>query len=161
MDWRDIKEFLKDSLGYILFFIATLVVVIYIVSIGQIIGPSMEPNYHEGNIILVDKLRYRLVKIQRFDVITFRHNERFYTKRVIGIPGEIIKYNDNQLYINNKLVKEPFKREGITQDFITSKIPEDTYYVIGDHRTNSEDSRYFGPIDKLGITGKVEMIIWR
>lgn len=161
MDWRDIKEFMKDSLGYVVFFIATLVVVVYIVSIGQIVGPSMEPNYESGNIILVDKLRYRLVPIKRFDVITFRHQEKFYTKRVIGLPGEIVKYNDNQLYINNKPVKEPFKREGQTQDFITNQIPDDQYYVIGDHRTNSEDSRYFGAVDKTGITGKIEMIIWQ
>ena len=109
MDLRDIK----DGIKYILITIAVLLVFLYVVSIQQVIGPSMMPNYNEGEVFLLNKLHYRITKPKRFDVLVLNNKEtKYMIKRVIGLPQEQIEYKNNKLYVNGKEIKEDFNSLG-------------------------------------------------
>ena len=84
--------------------------------------------------------------------------DEYLIKRVIGLPGETIEYKDNQLYVNGKKIKDNYGSEK-TEDFKT-KVPKDSYYALGDNRTNSRDSRYYGAFHKKKILGKTKLIIF-
>ena len=102
MDFRDISEFIKDSAKYILVIVLVLVIVIYVASLQQVVGPSMSKTLNNKDIILIDKLSYRFSEPKRFDVISFEYAEtKYLIKRIIGMPGEHIKYVDNVLYVND------------------------------------------------------------
>ena len=167
MDLRGIKEFLKDTIKYILVAIIVLVVYLYVVSFQQIIGPSMEPNYYEGQIFILNKLKYEIFNPKRFEVIVINSKKsKFMIKRVIGLPGEHIEYKDDTLYVNGEVIVENFSKNGNTDDFEIvenlneQRIPKNHYFVVGDNRINSEDSRIFGFVSKDEIVGKVGFRIW-
>lgn len=166
-DLRGVKEFIKDTLKYILIVIIVLVVYLYVASFQQVLGPSMQPNYQEGEIYLLNKLKYKITSPKRFEVIVLNNKKsKFMIKRVIGLPGEHIEYRDDTLYINGEVVKEAFSKTlepdetGILEKDVDLVIPDKCYYVLGDNRVNSEDSRMFGCVEKKDIVGKVEFRIW-
>lgn len=167
MDLRGIKELLKDTIKYILIAILVLIVYLYVISFQQILGPSMEPNYQEGQIYILNKLKYHFSTPKRFEVVVVNSKKsKFMIKRVIGLPGEHIEYKDDILYVNGNAIEEKFLKNGKTDNFeifenLNEKtIPEGYYFVIGDNRINSEDSRIFGFVSKKDIIGKVEFKIW-
>lgn len=168
MDWRDIKEFTKDMIKYCGIALIVLLLVLYVISLQQVIGPSMNPNYQEGDILLLNKIQYRLFKPKRFEVVAVESKQtKYFIKRVIGLPGETVEYKNNVLYINGTEVKESFKRYTSTPDFALETlgvqvIPEGKYLVVGDNRGNSLDSRYpeVGLIDLKDFTGKVMFRLW-
>lgn len=166
MDMRDVKEFLKDTSKYLIIALVVLIIFVYILSFQQVVGPSMTPNYLEGEVFLLNKLKYKVSAVKRFDVIVLESDQsKYMIKRVIGLPGEHIEYKDNKLYINDKEVLEDFNRNGDTEDYNIKDlgvdvIPEDSYFVLGDNRINSQDSRVFGFVKKEDIVGKVEFRIW-
>lgn len=166
MDWLDIKEFLKDSAKYILTIIAVLFIVVYVVSVQQIMGPSMQPTLNNGDIVLLNKFQYRLFDVKRNQIIALNYKDtKYMVKRVIGLPGEKIEFKDNTLYINDKAFKESFIKNVKTNDFSLADlgydvIPQDMYLVLGDNRENSMDGRDFGLIKKKDIIGKASIRIW-
>lgn len=182
MDFRDIKENLKDFSVYIIIIIAVILCVQYVVTIQQVLGPSMNPTLVEKDAVLLNKFAYRIGKIRRGDVVALNYNgEKFMVKRVIGLPGEKIEYKNNILYINDEPFEEKYLGSDVeTEDFLVSGskvytvnynvdtlenlesdiIPEDMYLVLGDNRQNSEDSRYYGLIKKEDIIGKTTIRIW-
>lgn len=166
IDLRGIKEFISDFAKYIIIAIIALIIFIYIISFQQVLGPSMEPNYNEGEIFLLNKLKYKIFDVKRFDVIVLKSNKsKLMIKRVIGLPGDKVEYKNNKLYINDTEVKEEFKKTGTTSDFNISilgstTVPENSYFVLGDNRENSEDSRIFGFVTDDEIVGKVEFRLW-
>ncbi len=170
MDFRDIKEHIKDVSVYIIIILAVVFCVQYVVTIQQNMGPSMQPTLYEGDAFLLNKLSYRIGKIHRGDVIVFNYKStKYMVKRVIGLPGEKIEYKDNILYINGQPYKEKYLDSKVqTEDFDISglknsesdTIPEDMYLVLGDNRENSEDSRYYGLVSKKDIIGKTMFRIW-
>ena len=182
MDFRDIKENLKDFSVYIIIIIAVILCVQYVVTIQQVLGPSMNPTLVEKDAVLLNKFAYRIGKIRRGDVVALNYNgEKFMVKRVIGLPGEKIEYKNNVLYINDEPFQEKYLGSDVeTEDFLVSGskvytvnynvdtlenlesdvIPEDMYLVLGDNRQNSEDSRYYGLIKKEDIIGKTTIRIW-
>lgn len=166
-DLRGVKEFLKDMMKYILLIIAVLLVYLYIASFQQVLGPSMQPNYQEGEIYLLNKIKYKITKPKRFEVVVLNNKKsKFMIKRVIGLPGEHIEYKDDTLYVNGKILTEKFSKTlepdetGILEKNVDLTVPENCYYVLGDNRVNSEDSRMFGCVEKKDIVGKVEFRIW-
>jgi len=166
MDFRDITEFIKDTSQYILIVIIVLLLFIFVVGLNQVIGPSMEPNLYEDDIVIVNKLLYRFKDINRNDVVIIKQNEKYMIKRIIGLPNEYIEYKDGYLYVDGNSYKESFETTE-TDDFnlkdidaSLDKIPEDMYLVLGDNRMNSSDSRSFGLIEKEQIVGKAWIKIW-
>lgn len=169
MDWLDIKEFLKDTIKYIIFIIVILFIAVYIVGLQQVVGPSMSPNFKNGDILILDKVVYRFFDIKRGDVVCLNYSDsKYLIKRVIGLPGEHIEYNNNELYINGEKIDEKYIDSSvITDDFSLKelnydKIPDNMYLVLGDNRQNSQDSRdpKVGLISKNDIIGKARFRIW-
>ncbi len=166
MDFREIKEFLIDTSKYIIVILAILLLVLYVVSLQQVVGDSMSPTLEDADVLLLSKIHYKLFNVKRNDVIAIEYEDsKYLIKRVIGLPGEHIEYKDNVLYINGQGYNETLINVPETPDFnITTlgheTIPEDMYFVIGDNRTNSLDSREIGLISKDEILGKTTMKIW-
>lgn len=167
MDLRDVLEFIKDATKYIIIAIIVLLLVIYVVSLQQVVGPSMNPNYKDGDILILNKLHYRLKKPQRFDVVAVKYKDtKYFIKRVIGLPGETVAYQNGILYINGEAVKENFettRTDDFTLDMLGYEtIPDEYYLVVGDNRANSLDSRSkeVGLIHEKEFIGKVLFRIW-
>lgn len=126
-------------------------------------GSSMEPTLKEGDKAITDGMFYKMFGIDRFDVVIIEHKsfDEKLVKRVIGLPGEKIKYEKGVLYVNGEKVEEDFIGEEIRlqtktrygADTFDITLGEDEYYVLGDNRGNSTDSRYFGAIKKSNIKG--------
>ncbi len=170
MDLRDVKEFLKDTAKYIAIAVAVLLLITYVISLQQVVGDSMNPNYQDGDILLLSKIHYHLRKPKRFEVVAIKYqNTKYFIKRVIGLPGEKVQYQDGILYINGEALDENFKKMDETEDFSLSDldienevIPEGYYLVVGDNRGNSLDSRFkeVGLIHESEFIGKVLFRIW-
>jgi signal peptidase I len=159
------------GIGIIIFaFIRTFFFSNYVVE-----GQSMMPTLQEGNKLVVNKIGYQVSDLQRFDVIVFHANKKEdYVKRIIGMPGDKIAYQNDQLYINGKKVPEPFldvyKKKNpnakFTADFsleeLTGKstVPSGMLFVLGDNRPGSWDSRYFGFVSTKEVVGKVDLRYW-
>ena len=147
MDFREIKEFLKDTSIYIFIALAVLIIMIYVASLQQVVGPSMSTTLNENDIIVVDKLSYRFTEPKRFDIISFEYAEtKYLIKRIIGLPGESVRYENGVLYINNEPFEDKNQLNEITDDFNITKlgfdvIPDNMYLVLGDNREDSLDSR--------------------
>jgi signal peptidase I len=125
-------------------------------------GPSMLNTMKTGDKVIINKLIYRFVAPARGDVIVFHSSEeRDLIKRVIGLPGETIQVKNNHVYINGKMLAEPyltFSKQTSTVPLI--KIPDNQLFVMGDNRENSMDSRELGTIPINQIIGRAEFIYW-
>ncbi|TCP29167.1 signal peptidase I [Scopulibacillus darangshiensis] len=159
------------SLGILkpLIIAVVLAVLIRYFIFGHIVvdGHSMMPTLHDHDHMIVNKLSYDIGKPHRFDIVIFHATkESDYIKRVIGLPGETIKYENDTLYVDGQKVDEPFlddKKRSVkgwlTYNFI-AEVPQGTVFVMGDNRRNSRDSRIIGPIPLTKITGKAEVTFW-
>lgn len=168
MDLRGIKEFLKDTIKYIILIIIVFLIAIYIVGLQSVVGSSMEPTLNNNDILILDKIFFKFTNLKRNDIIVFySEDNKYLIKRIIGLPGESIEYKNNQLYVNGIVVEEKYLQGVDTKDFNIlqigyDKIPDDMYFVLGDNRSNSKDSRdiSIGLISKKDIIGKVKFRIW-
>jgi len=168
MDWLEIKEFFKDTFKYILLVLFVLFLIMYVVNLTQVIGPSMSPNFNSGDIVILEKVTYRFKNIERGDVVSLNYADtKYLIKRIIGLPGEYVKVQDNTVYINDMILEEHYLNDLEYNDFDLKdlgyeKIPDDYYLVMGDNRSNSLDSRdpKVGLINKKDIIGKVRLRIW-
>lgn len=170
MDFRNLKEFLKDASVYILVIIFVLFVVNYVFTFQQNVGPSMSPTLENGDAFILNKLAYKVGKIKRGNVVVINNNNsKYLVKRIIGLPGEKVEFKDNVLYINGVAYKEDYLGSDVeTYDFTMNdikgatggKIPDKHYLVLGDNRTNSSDSREFGLVWEKEIVGRTTIRIW-
>jgi signal peptidase I len=136
----------------------------------KIQGASMEKTLHDGQFLLVNRLpHYGIGEPERGDIVVFKAweqgtgaEERDFIKRVIGKPGETIEIRDNSVYVNDAVLPEPYLDPGnLTTDRIGPiTLSEDEYYVMGDNRGNSSDSRTYGPLKKDRIIGKAWLSYW-
>ncbi|MDY3800485.1 MAG: signal peptidase I [Bacilli bacterium] len=167
MDLREVREFIIDTSKYILTMVVVIFIIMYVATVQQIIGSSMESKYKDQDIVILNKLHYRFFKIKRFDVVSLKYDDsKYLIKRVIGLPGDNIEYKNNKLFINGKEIEEYFlDKETNTEDFSLTtlgyeKIPKDMYLVLGDNRENSLDSREIGLVKRKDILGKIKLRIW-
>ena len=115
-------------------------------------GDSMNKTFKNGDILIL----YKLSKIKRFDVIVLheeKDNEKI-IKRVIGMPGDTVAIKDGEIYINDEKIDDEYAY-GMTSDYERITLKSDEYFILGDNRLISKDSRYFGPIKEKEIKGKV------
>jgi signal peptidase I len=133
-------------------------------------GQSMEPNFHDLDYLIIDEISYRFHSPERGDVIVFRNpnnpGQRF-IKRIIGLPGEIVKIKDGKITIIDQngesfvLDESEYLPKGtITPGDLETHLGDNQYFVLGDNRSSSLDSRFFGPILKEEIIGKVAFRLW-
>jgi len=142
----------------------------YLVQPFFVKGASMEENFYDGDYLLIDEVSYRLEEPRRGDVVVFRYPEnpsQFFIKRIIGLPGETIEIKNNIVKVYNSefpkgLVVEENYLSPPKETFGNSqvKLGENEYYVLGDNRMHSSDSRSWGPVDKSLITGRAFLRLW-
>jgi len=161
--------------------LCTVVLRTYVVQSFYIPSGSMLPTLQVGDRIIVNKMSYRIHDVHRGDIVVFARpplEDQAYSdlvKRVIGMPGETISSRNGAVYINGTRLNEPWLPPGPTSDTGALpggdahpqfdlpgpvKIPAGEYFVMGDDRTDSEDSRFFGPIAKSLIVGRAVAVVW-
>ncbi len=124
----------------------------------------MFPTLKDGDIMFLNEIGYHINGVKRFDIVVVKTDEDRIIKRVIGLPGETVEYLDDKLFINGEEISEDFYHD-ITHNFKLEEIdvdviPEDYYFVVGDNRGNSKDSRIIGLIPKNKIMGKTNFILF-
>lgn len=163
MDYREIKEFFFDSVKYVIGIILIIAFLMYVATLQQVVGPSMQSTLNNDDLLILNKAVYKLREPKRGEVISFEYSgTKYLIKRIIGLPGESIEIKNNILYIDGKPFEEEYIDPSMTmKDYkLEGVIPNDSYFVMGDNRINSMDSRDFGPIKKSDIIGKVFIRIW-
>ena len=128
-------------------------------------GTSMAPQLHDQDRLFINKFAYNFEKIERDDVVVFyypRDTQKSYIKRVIGLPGDTVRIVDGQVYVNGTEVNEPYvpARYRDVRSMDEFKVPEGEYFVMGDHRSISSDSRDFGSVARNLIYGKAAFVYW-
>ena len=157
-------KILKTVLSYVLIIGIAILIKLYVFSPIRVNGTSMDPTLNNGDIMILNEIGYHLNGLDRFDIVVINSSGEKIIKRVIGLPGETVAYRNNKLYINDKEVVENFKHQD-TKDFELSSlnvkiIPRNYYFVVGDNRGNSKDSRSIGLINKKQIMGKASFILY-
>lgn len=162
---------LKEILKTVIYFLILLLIALFIVTfIGQrtvVDGRSMENTLNDKDNLIVDKISYRFKEPKRFDVIVFPYQKRnYFIKRIIGLPGETVYIDeDGNIFINDLLLKENYGKEVIREPGIASRpivLGEDEYFVLGDNRNDSFDSRFYevGNVKKENIIGRAWLRIY-
>lgn len=135
-------------------------------------GPSMEPNFHTSERLIVNKIIYHIHPPQRGEVVVFHAPAGVdYIKRVIALPGEKVKVENNKVYVNGEELKEPYIQEAIDErakngqlynspGYTETVVPEGQVFVMGDNRPNSSDSRMIGPVAYDKIVGRADIRFW-
>ena len=133
-------------------------------------GSSMEPNFENGQYLVINEIGYRFDQPARGDIIVFRYPndpKQYYIKRIIGLPGELVEVKNGKVYIHNEqnpdgqVLDESYLPSGtVTFQDVSSKLGADEYFVLGDNRMASSDSRYWGALKKSLIIGKVWLRAW-
>ena len=154
-------KFIKELIPYIIIVIVVALIREFLVTPALVVGDSMVNTLHNNDVLILDKIVYRFNEIKRFDIVVVRQKGKdAIIKRVIGLPGETVEYKDNKLYINGKEMEDPYN-DGKTEDYLLDEvIGENEYFVVGDNRSNSADSRMIGLIDKSDIKGRIDLRIF-
>ena len=124
-------------------------------------GPSMEPGLHSNQTILVNRFSYLLQEPARGDIMVFHSpqpGQPDYIKRVIGLPGDTIDVEASSIHVNGVILYEPYIRHPINAHLERIEVKMHQYFVVGDNRANSDDSRNWGPIEKSLLVGKASFI---
>lgn len=146
-----IKKTILYLLFYGLIFFGVFFINTQVIQISFVPSESMDPAIKKNTFIVCSR---NVKEIDRYDIITFKYQGRLLVKRVIGLPGETIEIKDNETYINEKQLDEPYLKEDMQSEDYICKIPDGCYFVMGDNRNQSNDSRSFGSITKSDITGR-------
>lgn len=164
---------LKEIAVWIVEILLTIVAAIIMVSFFgfrvSVIGPSMSPTLENGEKVLVNRFVYKLFDPKQNDLIVFQPNgnekSHYYVKRVIALPGDTVQIKDGKVYVNGEPLAEGADAEKIENAMMAENeiiVGEDEYFVLGDNRNNSEDSRYasIGNVKKDHITGEAWMVVY-
>ena len=173
---KTLTSFIFESLEVLITSLGIFILVyIFIASPHVVVGTSMEPNFLNGEFILADDLSYKIGSPQRGDVIVFQYDPTHeFIKRVIGLPGDKISLNNGNVYLNGKWLDESaYIKQAANPSLILSTgpgtflkqgmtvtVPSNDYFVMGDNRGVSFDSRYFGFVSKSAIQGRVILIYY-
>ncbi|MGI5827830.1 MAG: signal peptidase I [Patescibacteria group bacterium] len=170
---------LRSIVSYILDFLETIIVAVaiflflnvFVFQPHRVQGQSMFPTLHSGEYLLTSKIAYRFGEPTYGDIVVFKapnNSEYDYIKRIIGLPGDRIKIIDHKFYVNGYILDEsrylsstvPTDGQRFLQEGMEIIVPPDSYFVAGDNRTNSSDSRDFGAVPKNNIVGKAWFRYW-
>jgi signal peptidase I len=155
--WRPIA-----NLAVQLAVLAALVAAFF-VRLPQVTGLSMEPYIRSGEYVLINTFAYRLGTPRRDEIVAFRHEgdaRGVFIKRVIGLPGERIRIDRGQVYVNGSKLSEPYVQHRDDRSFPEVSVPNSSVYVLGDNRAQSEDSRLFGPVLDERLIGRAVAGFW-
>ena len=171
-----LKNFLIFVFELIKIVVISLVIIIpiryFLIQPFYVKGASMEPSFYDHEYLIIDEISYRFNEPRRGDIVVFRYPrnpQEYFIKRIIALPGESVQTKDGSVVIYNKAAPDGFeldepyleasvKTHGLNEDIM--KLSEDEFYVLGDNRNSSKDSRSFGPVNRSFITGKVLLRGW-
>jgi len=140
-------------------------IIIFLYQPVRVEGTSMLPNLEDQDRLFINKFAFRVGEIHRGDVVVFRYPKdqtKNYIKRVIGLPGDTVQIEHGSVIVNGRLLREPYVPARYTDDRSqpTTVIPMGEYFVLGDHRNISSDSREFGSVERELIYGKAAFVYW-
>ena len=145
-------------------FLAVLVI-IFLYQPVKVEGTSMMPALADQERVFVNKVIYRFGEIERGDTVVFWYppdTSKSYIKRVVGLPGDEVRISDGAVYVNGKLLAEAYVEAAYRsrESMSAGIVPKDHYFVLGDHRSSSNDSRALGPVHRRYIYGKAVFVYW-
>lgn len=149
------KKILKELLPYLIILVAVLLFRTFIATPVLVSGTSMNPTLTSNEVLILRKTK----KFKRFDIVVVSYNGDKLIKRLIGMPNDTVEVKDHELYVNDILTKDAYA-VGITNNFEKITLKEGEYFVMGDNREVSKDSRYFGSVDKKQMLGTASFVIW-
>ena len=151
------KKKLIESIPYVAIILVVILIRTFLVTPIRVSGTSMYPTLNNGNIMILNKV----AKIDRFDIVVIKSSDSnpVLIKRVIGLPGETVEVKDGKIYINNKKINDKYGY-GTTYDFDKVKVGKNDYFVLGDNRTVSADSRIYGTFNKNRIKGTTKLRLY-
>lgn len=168
---RDYKPIIKDIISYLLIIVAVVLIRVFVFDPVRVDGPSMNNTLLDGQVLILNKIGYKKTEIKRYDIVVAdvclngkpkcKKTERV-VKRVIGLPNETIYAKDGKVYVNDEEIDDSFtssETEDFTLDGFT-KLEGNSYFLMGDNRSISLDSRTFGPVKRDQIKGKASIRIW-
>ena len=153
-----ITKWLKENIVFLIILTAIIITRIFFFSPIRVNGTSMYPTLQDKEFMILNKISLKQ-GINRFDIVVVQENNKYIIKRVIGLPGESVMYKDSKLYINGKVIEDNYSRT-TTNDFDNVVLGENEYFVMGDNRAVSSDSRIIGPVNIKNIKGKTNLIIF-
>ncbi len=158
----EIFEWIKEIL---IALVIVFVITTFIAQLTNVVGKSMFPTLEDGDHIIIEKISKRFGDMDRYDIIVFPHEKDIlYIKRIIGLPGEKVEIKDGKVFIDDKEIDEKYEFEIIEEygDSLPMTVPDGEYFVLGDNRNNSHDSRYqtVGTVKKENITGRAIFRLW-
>ncbi len=167
---RKLGAFLLDILEVVVLAVGIfLIVYLLVLRPHKIKGASMSPNFPDGEYLLTEKVSYYLNDPKRGDVVVFKPpvSDDEYIKRIIGMPGDTLSVKAGKIYLNGQLLDEEYLAEtvqtgsgsflGEGEEYV---VPDGMYFVVGDNRPHSSDSRAWGPIGKKAMTGRAWVVYW-
>ena len=158
-----LKHAVQEALQVMLPALAlALVVHLFLAQATVVFGQSMEPNLHANQRLIVDKLSFKLHSPQRDDIVVVDRPDmdEMLVKRIVALPGETVEIKRGIVYVNGNAVPEPYPHDLSEYDMRPIRLEPLSYFVLGDNRGNSNDSRYFGPIKREEIIGRVWLRYW-
>jgi len=166
-----LSAFFLDIIEVVVFAVDIFIFVyLIILQPHKIRGASMHPNFPDGEYLLTDKVSYRFGEPKRGDVVVFKaptNNGEEFIKRIIGLPGEQVSIQNSKIYINGTPLEESYlagnvitSGDGFLAEGATVSVPQGEYFVLGDNRPHSSDSRAWGFVEKREITGRAWLIYW-
>jgi len=160
-----IKEFRGWIKDILLAVVIAVLMVVFLYQPVKVEGTSMQPELIDQERIFVNKFVYHFEEIHRGDIVVFwypKDPSKSFIKRVIGVPGDVVSVNNGQVFINSNLLEEKYVPRGYQdlESFPPTRVNEDHYYVLGDHRNASNDSRSWGLVPRKYIYGKAVFRYW-
>jgi signal peptidase I len=144
---------------------ASVLIITFLYQPVRVEGTSMLPRLEDRDRLFINKFVYHIAAIERGDVVVFRYPrdpEKSYIKRVIALPGDTLRVDHGHVYVNGNLLHEPYVPAEYRDNRSLAEmvIPAESYFMMGDHRSISSDSRDFGPVDRSLIYGKAVFVYW-
>ena len=166
LQYRSFRQTARE-IGETIVLVAMIYTLVNLASARFVVdGPSMQPNFATGQFVIVSRVNYLLTDPQRGDVVVFNYPgdpTQDYIKRVIGLPGDTVEIRDTQVYVNGNELTEPYINEPCTPNTCrdnTWTLGSDQFFMMGDNRNHSSDSRAFGPVARHFIVGKALVRYW-
>lgn len=169
MNIKKLKDFMFSSVYFLVIIILAFLIIKYVGQRTEVVGRSMEPTLEDADNLIVDKITYRFKNPERYDIIVFPYRDgsgMYYIKRIIGLPGERVYINERgDVFVNSEKLVETYIKDkaddaGLAAN--TIQLGEDEYFVLGDNRNNSTDSRSpeVGKVKRDEIIGRAFVRIW-
>ena len=152
---ENIKGKIKEYIPYIFIIIAVILIRTFLVTPIRVNGTSMYPTLKQNDLMILNKIGLKS-GINRWDIVVVKEDNKYIIKRVIALPNESVAYIDGKLYINKREVDDNYSLSR-TSDFSEIYLKENEYFVMGDNRSVSADSRIIGPVSKKQIIGKTNL----